>query len=846
MNNTTLKIAMAAFFHDIGKFVDSNVLNLPKSYHDDNAGSFLPLYNGRYSHRHALYTAGFIEQMEKYLPAQLTIGDWGEGDSFIRLAAAHHAPSSPMEQIITIADRISSGMDREKFDKENSRSIDYKDYKKTRLLPVFEHLSVSDDRVPLIAENSLFQYRLQAQSPESIFPEEKNDDNIETRKQAEEAYQKLSGEFLTDLKQLAHKDLDTAIWFEHFDSLMQRFTTAIPAARVGKVIPDVSLYDHLRSTAALAAAIYQYHNATGTLEERAINNKKDEKFLLISGSFNGIQNFIFSAYGDSRKYRSKLLRGRSFSVSLLSELAADLLCRELSLPHTSILLNAGGRFTILAPNISKSIDSVRRVEKKVNDWLIKRAYGEVCISLSMVKASCRDFESSGFSGLWERLVNALDEKKFSKIELDTYGGAVESYLDEFCNDLAPSICPLCGKRPAGRDIIVGELHTCALCRDHVFLGEKLVKENNIAITRIDTIAIGKKLYDPVFGEYQLFFPKGEPDNISDAGKLIKYWCLGERKQEDTQSLVTSKFINGYVPVYSSLETWGDVETGTPKTLNDIASAASNKDGKGKKKGLEAIGVLKADVDNLGLLMACGLRENLYTISRLAALSRQMNNFFAMYLPYLLQKESQFNDVYTVFAGGDDLFLIGPWNRIIELAKVLEEQFKSYVCGNKEIHFSAGITLHKPHTPIDTLAETSESALKASKNQGRNRITVFDRTVTWEEFYNLEKIRDEMEQWLDDAWISNVFLYKINYFIDMAQTEKILLETCKNGMPIEKMSCTKWRSLLVYAVERNVALKSDRTTRQERVKYIGSKIAHWLNTYGGDLRIPLWTIQYNRR
>ncbi len=846
MDITTLKVAMAAFFHDIGKFVDPNALDLPERYYDDNAGSFLPSYNGRYSHWHALYTAGFIEQMEKYLPAQCNTGNWGKGDSFIRLAAAHHAPSSPMEMIITQADRISSGMDREEFDKEGNGSVQFSDYKKTRLLPVFEHLSVSDDRGHLISGDSFFQYPLQDQNPESMFPEEKNNPLPESKKQAEEAYKNLFKDFLSGLKNIAHKDLNTALWFEHFDSLMQRFTTAIPAARVGRVIPDVSLYDHLRSSSALAAAIYQYHYITGTLEEQKIKNRKDEKFLLISGSFSGIQNFIFSTYGDSRKYRSKLLRGRSFSVSLLSELTADLLCRELSLPHTSILLNAGGKFTILAPNTSESVDSVRQVKKKVNDWLVKRAYSEICISLSMVKATCRDFESSGFEGLWERFINASDEKKFSKIDLDTYGGAVESYLDNFCNDLTSPICPLCGKRPAVPDIMVEELHTCALCKDHVFLGGKLVKENNITITRVDTIAPGKKLSDPIFGEYQLFFPKGEPDDVPDAGKLIKYWCLGERRQEGSQRLVTSKFINGYVPVYSSVDTWGGNETGSPKTLNDIASAASEKDAEGKQNGLEALGVLKADVDHLGLLMACGLRKNLYTISRLAALSRQMNNFFAMYLPYLLQKELRFNDIYTVFAGGDDLFLIGPWNRIIELAKVLEEQFKLYVCRNQEIHFSAGITLHKPHTPIDTLATASESALRTAKHQGRNRITVFDQTVTWKEFHDLEKIRDEMEQWLDDGWISNVFLYKINYFIDMAQTEKTVLKKCQHGIPIEMMSCTKWRSHLVYAVERNVALKSERNTRQERVKYIGSRIAHWLNTYGGALRIPLWTIQYNRR
>lgn len=37
----------------------------------------------------------------------------------------------------------------------------------------------------------------------------------------------------------------------------------------------------------------------------------------------------------------------------------------------------------------------------------------------------------------------------------------------------------------------------------------------------------------------------------------------------------------------------------------------------------------------------------------------MNFFFVVYLPHLLKTHPDFRDVYTVFAGGDDLFLIGP-------------------------------------------------------------------------------------------------------------------------------------------------------------------------------------------
>lgn len=121
----------------------------------------------------------------------------------------------------------------------------------------------------------------------------------------------------------------------------------IPAARVGDVVHDVSLYDHSRTTAAFAAALYLYHQATDSLNETAIRKGETEKFLLVSGDFYGIQDFIFSASGERQTHRSKILRGRSFAVSLFSELAADMLCRELGLPSSAVVLNAAGKFHLI-------------------------------------------------------------------------------------------------------------------------------------------------------------------------------------------------------------------------------------------------------------------------------------------------------------------------------------------------------------------------------------------------------------------------------------------------------------------------------------------------------------------
>ena len=83
---------------------------------------------------------------------------------------------------------------------------------------------------------------------------------------------------------------------------------------------------------------------------------------------------------------------------------------------------------------------------------------------------------------------------------------------------------LCGKRPAGRDITVREIHSCALCRDHVFLGENLVKNAFVFIAEKDTEFPGKRLFEPIFGKFQLYFSNSDPSETKHADKIMKFWC----------------------------------------------------------------------------------------------------------------------------------------------------------------------------------------------------------------------------------------------------------------------------------------------------------------------------------
>ena len=881
MDDTALKVAIAGFMHDIGKFADKDVFNISEQFLIDNADLYQPHYKDIYTHRHAVYTAAFIDHIEKLLPRKFNQANWGMADSFINLAAGHHKPETPMQWVIAMADRISSGWDRENFDKEYNSAVAWQDYKKTRMLPIFESLM----RDLKTSDKYSYCYPLKEISPENIFPDLKDKIYPPDNQTALKEYKNLFDEFVYALERLLHKEENLELWFEHFDSLMMVFTSAIPAARAGNVIPDVSLYDHSKISAALAVAIYLYHQHTESITIDAIRDYDSKKFLLISGDFYGIQNFIFSDSGEAGKNRAKILRGRSFAVSLFSELAADMLCREIGIPSSSLLLNAAGKFTIIAPNTKPAKEAIGTVETRVNDWLMQVSFGENSIGMTYLEASAGDFVRGKLVEIWDRLNEKMERKKFQKIPMDKFGGTVEGYLDGFYNDLTHPLCPFCGKRPSNPELensdFAGDTKSiCKVCRDHIFLGKNLVnlarkgKESNedkrLAITTLDADIKGMdKLLEPIFGEYQVAFVDGSMNGMARSGQLLKYWDISINPAGTVSKNVTAKFINGYVPIYRDEDFSDDrileskksekkkeelidqMKKDILKTFGHIANKALNpkKNGIGYC-GIEALGILKADVDQLGLLMSCGLKKEQFTISRLATLSRQLNFFFVVYLPHLLKTEPGFKDIYTVFAGGDDLFLIGPWNRIIDLAALLRKSFADYVCSNKEVHFSAGISLHKPHTPLDKLSGTAETALEKSKenkedkNKRGDQITLFSETVQWSEFERLSIIKESLKKWLDDKVINNAMIYRLNDFIQMSEQEKHIINDQKE-IYLEDMDCLKWHALFSYTIERNVGSGLKKEEKRVQIDEC-SKMAVWLEEYGGKLKIPLWDVIYNYR
>jgi CRISPR-associated protein Csm1 len=840
MGQTVLKIALAGLLHDVGKFAQGNI-DISRQYANDNADQYQPFKNNRHTHIHALYTAAFIEHFADRLPRQFNQPGWGEGDSFVNLAAGHHKPETALQWLIAQADRISSGLDRASF--EQGETIAFRDFKRTRLLPLFEGLGA--DKIQHYQKRGDYRYRypLAPLSAGIIFPLKQDEKNI--KEEPEKEYRLLFETFTERLARLQNREDDIELWASHFDSLFLTCTALLPAARVGDVIHDVSLYDHCRTTAAFASALYSYHKDHSSLDVAAISDNTPQKFLLVTGDFYGIQDFIFSTGGEIKKFRSKILRGRSFAVSLFSELAADMLCRSLGLSFLSIVFNAAGKFTLIAPNTAKSRQAILDTEEELNEWLFQISCGQAALGIATTPSSPSEYYSGQYVNLYDRHLRDVQKRKLEKIKLEKYSGVMKSYLSSFDHGL----CALCGKRAATVEAIndkhilgSDKVTSCSVCRDHVMLGTWLVKSKRLMITASrEPSNSPRELLQPLFARYQLCFLN---DNHQPQRQPLKVWQVSANEDGSMLSDITIRPLNGYIPLYRKEEALEGLREGEPKTFNHIALGAKTAVEGGGEKGTEALGILKADVDNLGSLMGCGLSEARFTISRLATLSRQLDAFFSLYLPNLLAGRQEYSDVYTVFAGGDDLFLIGPWNTVASLADHLNKRFEEYVCANSGITFSAGISVQKPHTPVDKLALAAESALEQSKAvNDKNSVTMFGQTVPWQSFRALLQNRLEMQSWLEKKYISSGMMYRFNQFISLSGRLKLAM--AQDKVNLEDLDALKWRAMFSYSTQRNInpALKGDQ--RQRAVDEI-NLMAKWIEEYGTALRIPLWHLLYNRR
>ena len=725
-------VVLGALLHDIGKFVQRAQDN-PRAQ------------------RHCQW--GY-EWYENNLAEKLTqLFNSTEKDIVVSAINSHHESV----EYVSLADRISAGMERiELEDEEGESSTD-------RLISIFSRVSLES----MQGEDRFYKLNFLGEKKfEETFP-------VANKRCEHAEYRMLYEKFNQELKEIDFDSTEDAI--NHLYFLLSKFTWCVPSAAY-KTEPDISLFDHLKTTAAIAGCLYRYDKENDKKPETA-----SEAFWLVGGDVSGIQNYIMSVLNQQGKV-ARRLRARSLIIQLISETYSHLILHRFALPICNIISQAGGNFYIIVPNLNDTEEKLQKIEYEANEWIYKRFGGELYLPLSYVRFSGRDLLRDSDGGFVE-ILNELKKESLKKkyrphhttIVLPSGWNTEKMIIEETIKEGDEEACTGCHRYPIKDD----KENLCSLCLEDIKAGMKLPKAKYIAFYRNEK---GKGAME-----------------ILTAGEDRYYFDLLKDEKETESAYLSLAFNNtgagyGFKYMANHVPYAEDVRCNLTNHCHEDNKELAWFDCIAEKaEGDKLLGYLKADVDNMGTIFREGI-ENL-SISRFCTLSRMLEIFFSGYLQSRLNED--YRDLYTVFSGGDDFFIIGPWNRIIDFAKEMRKEFERFTGRNPAFSFSAGIYLAKSHEPVGFCTESVELSLKKAKTD-KNRITLFGKPLTWDELDTVLKEAHRLIEWYSSGVLSKGLMYNLREYGRMAEKSGIFSEAGEI-----KTQYFKFMPLLVYDINRNL-------------------------------------------
>ena len=711
-------IGVAGLLHDIGKLYQRAYWS--KAPADVQA------------RHHAAYTDWFIDKHANLFKQAAIDTEW-----LRQTAKRHHnnqntpseyRPQSVDEWLVYYADNYAS-YERTDRDSHSTTSVP-----NTALKPIFSDIRLKmESQVTPATGYDLEPLRLSRHYPSQRTPNVRSD-----------AYDTQLVEPLEKrLKSLGECQLTAPTLLMNLAGLLQESCSCVPSDTQGE--PDVSLYDHLRLTSAFATTLYLYHQANNSLNIPSLKDETPAKFLLVLGDLGGIQDHIYriNRAPSGSGALAKRLRARSLEVSLSSEAFSAYILEQLELSPLQRIMSAGGKFYLLLPNTEPVIAILNNIKAQ---WQQHSQSGGASLSPHLAWHAFRADElkskqqtSQGFAGILQAAHAALGKDKLQPFQ-HHLGQALL-----FPQALRP--CAIYDNVPAERDE-AGAISRQA--RRDEQIGRRLPKISHLSI---DSQSNGDYNFPGIsirLGDEGAHVLRGQLD-FSPASQSWEIRSLlghlptvGHARQAlDISNLEYTRWLEHK----NLLDDEDDLssEDDRPLTFSEIA-ALSN--------GTAALGALMLDADHMGEIFQKGFAQTQSTgadsfisPSRIASLSRSLETFFAAEIAALIKRPELYAErlhfdqhkrykceyyplIYTVYAGGDDVFLIGPWNVLLEFALDLNELYQQFTGRHKDFSLSAGFILSKPHLPVPKIAALAQSAEKAAKDSGRNCLTLFNTSVAW--------------------------------------------------------------------------------------------------------------------
>ena len=707
-------IALGGLLHDIGKFLQRTE-TVKKVQNKEFFG---------YAHASLSY------QLAKEILDFLKITDRRERE-FVLSACFHHKPDTKFHEVlrefypIRVLFRLADWYGSVERSKETEDET-IKEFK--RLRPVFETVDIGKGRskepyfyklAPLSLKEEKYTnpvFPISRSQAKEWFEEEA------TRKEFLGDYEKLFNEFSSKLKvNEVNKEFKTLSHkLSYIYHLLYKYTWCVPASiydreNYSSHYPDISLFDHSRVVSALATSLYTeenlkiFENFKGNIQETG----EKLKLVIFEGDISGIQKFIYDI--TNIKGVAKRLRGRSVFLSFLPELIGRFILRELNYPWTNLLYAGGGKFQAIVGYENGIEEKLQNIAKKVEEVLLKTFGGKLgfVIYYHTFKLSDTEKYSEIVKELLEKGTEAKKRKflgvlnEFEKLANKKIKGPIER-------------CPSCRW-----ELMREGNETCDICEDFKNLGDAVVKSNVVLFTKEKKNLKGAFL-ENIGGIYLV-------NNLSEKEEYEDAFLINKPEEFEKYPSVTGfRFLANVVP---------KDEEGI-KSLEELDEEIDE----GDKK----LAYVLADVDNLGYIFMEGLGKK-YTISRVATLSRSLDLFFSGYLNKLFEKYE--NKIYTVYAGGDDLFIIAPWDTAIEVMQKVREEFKEYTCENPSFGLSCGMFITTGNYPVRLAYESVKKAEdRAKENEGKDSVCVLEEVLKWNE---LERALEEAKNIVDNIKNGNI-------------------------------------------------------------------------------------------
>ena len=515
-------------------------------------------------------------------------------------------------------------------------------------------------------------------------------------------------------------------------ALIEKYGTFLS---ISSSISYISFYDAVKSAAAVYDCLEPGHN--------------NKPFLMISGDFSGIQETIYTI---SSSGALKTLRARSFMLELLTEHIIYEIQQITSSQRYSLIFSGGGGFSLLVPNTKSNQKAINDFAKVINSWILEQFGLQLFLALHSEPVSTDAIKGSQFKDTWELMADKLGKQKQRKFWKFRNSNSFEELFSPKMPSQATNhdACQITHRDdlPEHEMAYLSEIggRVSKLAYRLWRLGNRLTKFNSIVrlpdsndnfrngTLRFPTYQ--SKPDDYHYAEYKV----NRPSQVSkyDVRWLVNSWEL-DKYDKNTYPLLFGEYVRSVADLsteeareHEKEEYYIDYGKNMGKPERVTASFA----GLAKTaQGSEMIGGLRMDVDNFGDLFSGKLVE--LGIAAISNLSRSMNLFFKGYLNQICgmelgvggdartdyplditgkkeKKKALGRDVSIIYAGGDDLFIVGAWDDVAELAFDINACFKSFTCDNPLFHLSAGVTLHKPKFPLYQVARISKRAEETAK------------------------------------------------------------------------------------------------------------------------------------